>query len=219
LLPRETRRLIGYTRRGSAKQDSIYPGELGVPDPIQDNVTQILLDLQQGNPEAANRLIVVLYDELRALAASYLLGESPGHSLPPTALVHEAYLRMVDQSRVQWQGRGHFLAVAAHVMRRVLVDHARAKKRAKRGGDRQRIEWTEEIVAECHRDIDLLEIDDALSTLAERDPRQATIVELRFFGGLGMEEIARVLGVSKRTVEAEWTMIRAWLRRELARED
>ena len=190
-----------------------------MPDPIQDNVTQVLQDSQQGDPEAANRLVALLYDQLRVLAASYLRHESPGHSLPPTALVHEAYLRLVDQSRVQWQGRSHFLAVAAHVMRRILVDHARAKKRAKRGGDRQRVAWVEELVAESHRDFDLLEIDDALSALAERDPRQATIVELRFFGGLEMEEIARVLDVSKRTVEAEWTMIRPWLRRELARED
>ena len=188
-------------------------------DSLQDNVTQVLESAQQGDPEAANRLMELLYDQLRTLAASYLLRESPGHSLPPTALVHEAYLRMVDQSRVQWQGRSHFLAVAAHVMRRILVDHARAKGRAKRGGDRQRIEWVEDLVSESQRDYDLAEIDEALSALAERDPRQATIVELRFFGGLTMEEIAGVLGVSKRTVEAEWTMIRAWLRRELARED
>ena len=132
--------------------------------------------------------------------------------------MHEAYLKLVDQSRVKWQDRSHFLAVASHVMRRILVDHARAKKRLKRAGNRQRMELNETCRVSPCRDVDLLEIDDALAKLAERDSRQASIVELRMFGGLTMDEIAQVLGVSKRTVEAEWTLIRAWLRRQLAGE-
>lgn len=182
-------------------------------------ITEILQRVGRGNRSAVNELVPMLYDRLRALAAGHLEHESPGHTLQPTALVNEAYLKLVDQSRVQWQDRAHFLAVASHVMRRILVDHARGKKRVKRGGNRQRIELDEACGASFRQEIDLLEVDDALSQLAQRDARQAQIVELRLFGGLTMDEIAQVLGVSKRTVESEWTMIRAWLRRQLAEEE
>lgn len=179
-------------------------------------LTQVLDAIGHGDKPAVERLMPLVYDEMRALAGDYMKRESPGHTPQPTALVNEAFLKLVDQSRVEWTGRSHFFAVGAEIMRRILVDHARAKKRAKRGGDRERIELTEDCQVSPQPGIDLLEIDEALAKL---DSRQAKIVELRFFGGLTVEEVAAVLGVSKRTVEAEWTMIRAWLRRELADEE
>lgn len=172
-----------------------------------------------GNRAAADELMHLAYDELHRLAKHYLRGEWASNTLQPTALVNEAYLRLIDQSRVSWQGRTHFLAVGAQAMRRILVDHARAKGRAKRGGGRQRIALDEGLTISPERDADLLAVDDALDKLRQIDPRQAQIVELRFFGGMTVEEVAVVLGVSKRTVENEWTIIRAWLRRELSEED
>ncbi len=183
------------------------------------DATQVLAELAAGDQAAAQRLLPMIYDEFRALAARYLGRERAGHTLEPTALVHEAYMRLVDQSRVNWQGRTHFFAVGAQLMRRILVDHARHKHRVKRGGGRQRITLDEHVAISPQRDEDLLALDEALQKLAELDPRQAQVVELRFFGGLSVEEVATVLGVSKRTVEADWTMVRAWLRRELSRDD
>jgi RNA polymerase sigma factor (TIGR02999 family) len=182
-------------------------------------LTQVLDAIDDGDNAAADRLMPLVYDDMRALAADYMKRETPGHTLQPTALVNEAFLKLVDQSRVEWAGRSHFFAVGAEIMRRILVDHARAKKRVKRGGDRERLELTEDCQVSPSPSVDLLAIDEALAKLAKRDARQAKIVELRFFGGLTVEEVAGVLGMSKRTVEAEWTMIRAWLRRELADEE
>lgn len=182
-------------------------------------LTHVLDAIEQGDNAAADRLMPLVYDDMRALAADYMKREAPGHTLQPTALVNEAFVKLVDQRRVEWMGRSHFFAVGAQIMRRILVDHARGKKRAKRGGDRKRIELTDACQVSSHPNIDLLEIDEALTKLAKRDARQAKIVELRFFGGLTVAEVSEVLGVSKRTVEAEWTMIRAWLRRELADEE
>jgi len=182
-------------------------------------LTQVLDAIDHGDSAAEDRLMPLVYDDMRALAGDYMKREAPWHTLQPTALVNEAFLELVGQQRVEWKGRSHFFAIGAQIMRRILVDHARAKKRAKRGGDRERIELTEECQVARRPDIDLLEIDDALAKLAKRDARQAKIVELRFFGGLTVEEVAGVLGMSKRSVEAEWTMIRAWLRRELADEE
>ena len=182
-------------------------------------VAEILAKVEPGQAPDAEHLIPLVYDELRQLAASYLMRENPGHSLQSTALVNEAFLKLVDQSRVSWQGKTHFFAVGAEIMRRILVDHARTKQRQKRGGDRQRIALHDDLKVSAQRDEDLLAVDEAILKLAERDPRQAQIVELRFFGGLTVAEVAEVLGVSKRTVESEWTMIRAWLRRELSDED
>lgn len=182
-------------------------------------VTAVVDEIVSGDREAAQRLFPLLYDAFHRLAARYLKRESPGHTLSPTALVHEAYMKLVDQTRVNWQGKTHFFAVGAQAMRRILVDHARAKHRAKRGGGRARIQLDEQIALSPQRDEDLLAVDEALDKLAKVDPRQATIVELRFFGGLGVAEVAEVLGVSKRTVEAEWTAVRAWLRRELDDKD
>jgi RNA polymerase sigma factor (TIGR02999 family) len=159
-----------------------------------------------------------LYDEFRALARGLLSRESPAHTLQTTALVNEAYLRLVDQTKVDWKGRTHFFAVGAQAMRRVLVDHARRKNRTKRGGGRLRVSLAGIAALSARREADVLAVHEAIEELAQRDARQAQIVELRFFAGLTVAEVAAVLGVSRRTVEAEWTMIRAWLRRRL-RED
>jgi RNA polymerase sigma factor (TIGR02999 family) len=180
--------------------------------------TRIVNALATGDPHAAEELLPLVYDEFRRLADDYLRQETRAHTLQPTALVHEAYLKLIDQTRVNWQGRTHFFAVGAQAMRRILVDHARARHRAKRGGGWQRIELDDHLLLSPDRDADLLAVDEAIEKLALLDPRQARIVELRFFGGLTMDEVAEVIGVSKRTVENEWTIIRAWLRRELAGE-
>ena len=182
------------------------------------DVTETLAWVASGQHDAADRLLPLVYDQLRRLAGSMLNQESPGNTLQPTALVHETYLRMADQTRVDWRGKTHFFAIGAKMMRRILVDHARAKKRQKRGGDMPRIPLTDDLCVTNRNEEDVLAVEEALNKLAELDPRQAQIVELRFFGGLTMEEVAEVLNVSKRTVESEWTMVRAWLRRELSDE-
>lgn len=172
--------------------------------------------LAAGDRRTAHLLMPMVYAELRQLAQKYLESEFPGHTLQATGLVHEAFLKMVDQRQVSWRGQTHFFAIAAQAMRRVLVDHARTKGRHKRGGGLKRLEFDEHLVVSRDCDEHVLLIDEALGKLAELDPRQATIVELRFFGGMEMDEVAEALDVSKRTVEADWTMARAWLRRELA---
>jgi RNA polymerase sigma factor (TIGR02999 family) len=182
-------------------------------------VTQLLEKFEPGDRRAEEQLFADVYTELRALAARYLHRERKSHTLQPTALVHEAYLKLVGQTRVDWQGRAHFLAIAAHVMRQILVDHARRHRAARRGGNRHRIAFDDNLVIESDRNVDLLAIEDALTKLTKLDPRQAQMVELRFFGGLSIAEVAKVMGISKRSVEREWTMIRAWLRRELSRSD
>ena len=182
------------------------------------DVTETLAWVASGQHDAADRLLPLVYDQLRRLAGSMLNQESPGNTLQPTALVHETYLRMADQTRVDWRGKSHFFAIGAKMMRRILVDHARGKKRNKRGGDMPRIPLTDDLCVTSRNEEDVLAVEEALKKLAELDPRQAQIVELRFFGGLTMEEVAEVLNVSKRTVESEWTMVRAWLRRELSDE-
>jgi RNA polymerase sigma factor (TIGR02999 family) len=165
--------------------------------------------------QLAEQLMPLVYDELRLLADRFLKGERKGHTLQPTSLVHEAFLRLVDQTRVNWQGRTHFLAVGASMMRRVLIDHARGRGRAKRGRDWQRLPLEDNLLGRASHEVDLLDIDQALSALAAIDPEQACIVELRFFGGLSVEEVAEMLGVSKRKVEGEWTHAKAWLRKQL----
>ena len=182
-------------------------------------VTQILEKYEPGDRHAEEQLFADVYTELRALAVRYLHRERKNHTLQPTALVHEAYLKLVGQTRVDWQGRAHFLAIAAKAMRQILVDHARRHGAAKRGGDRHRIALDDNLVIESNRDVDVLALEDALTKLTKLDPRQAQMIELRFFGGLSIEEVAKVMGISKRSVEREWTMVRAWLRRELSRSD
>lgn len=175
-------------------------------------------DISAAAVRPVDELVPLVYDELRRVAARYLRHESPGNSWQPTALVHEVFLKLTEQHRVEWRGRTHVLAIGAKAMRRILVDHAKRKRRVKHGGGRKRIELDETAALSSQRDEDLLAVDEALEKVAGIDQRQAAIVELRFFGGMTVEEVAEALGLSKRTVESEWTMIRAWLRRELAKD-
>ncbi len=190
----------------------------------RERITQIVADLGALRGDVApstEELFRLLYDELRGLARSFMVSERRDHTLQPTALVHEAYLRLVDQSRATWQGRTHFFAVGARVMRNILVDHARAHGREKRGGGWQQVTLAECVLPGAEAGLDreqLLAVDHALEKLARLDQREARIVELRYFAGLTVAEIAELLGVSKRTVEADWTHARAWLLRELAGE-
>jgi RNA polymerase sigma factor (TIGR02999 family) len=178
--------------------------------------TQILTALSRGGDRAAaERLLPLVYDELRALASEYMRRERPGHTLDPTALVHEAYLRMIDQRRATWNDRAHFIAVASEVIRRVLVDHARKHKALKRGGGRERDDLGEVATEPALDGVDLLALDEALNDLGELNERQRRVVELRYFGGLTVEDAARVLAVSPATVKADWHMARIWLRQLL----
>lgn len=174
--------------------------------------------MQAGDPSAPAALIAIVYDELRQRAGHLMERERVGHTLQPTALVHEAFLRLVQQDRVAWQGRAHFCAVASQVMRRILVDHARARRADKRSGAAPLVGvgGLQDGHFSPDRPADVLALDEALRRLAELDPRQAEIVAMRFFGGLSVEEVAVVLGMSKRAVEAEWTMVKAWLRKEMS---
>jgi RNA polymerase sigma factor (TIGR02999 family) len=188
---------------------------MGTPE--GEDLTGILNRASRGDDSAVNRLMPLVYDQLRALAESYLRQERPDHTLQATALVHEAYVRLVRQEEVEWQSRAHFFAVAAQAIRRILVDHARGRQRAKRGGDRQRVRLEEDIALAKGRDLDLLALDEAMEKLATLHERQARIVELRFFGGLSLKDVAKFLGISPRTVDGDWSMARAWLKRELGR--
>jgi len=179
-------------------------------------VTQLLADWSSGNQEALNALMPLVYDELRRLARSYIRRERPGHTLATTGLIHEAYLRLVDQD-VKWQNRSHFFGVAAQMMRRVLIDHAKSQQRAKRGGGAVKVSLDDPIVLSDAPDTDLLALDEALSRLEKMDPQRGRIVELRFFGGLSNEEAAAVLNISPATVQRQWSGARAWLYHELRR--
>lgn len=182
----------------------------------QAGVTQLLKAWSDGDHSALDRLMPLVMDELRRLAGAYLRRERANHTLQPTALVNEAYLRLVDQ-KARWQNRAQFFGVAAQLMRRILVDHARLRQAQKRGGsDQQRLSLADVERASDKPDVDLLALHEALNELAELDPQQARIVELKFFGGLSIEETAEVLGVGHATVERDWKMARAWLRSKLA---
>ena len=183
--------------------------------PDATHITEILRRISDGDRAGLDELTPLVYQELRVIARHLLNRERPGHTLQPSDLVHEAFIKLAKQDRVDWKGRSHFFAVGATHMRRILVDHARSKAAVKRGEKPQRVELTDALKLYIDRPADVLALDDALEKLAKLDARQAQIVELRFFGGLTVEEVAEVLDVSKRTVEAEWTMIRAWLRHEL----
>ena len=171
-----------------------------------------------GDQQAASKLMPIVYDELRRLAGAYMRRERPGQTIQPTALVHEAYLRLLKDKKQDWQGRTHFVAIAARSMRQILVERARAKATQKRGGARDRVTLDETVGKEYAPTVDLLAIDDALDRLAELDREQARIVELRFFGGLTIEETAEALDVSPATVKRGWTVAKAWLRREVQEE-
>jgi len=168
-----------------------------------------------GEAESARTLLPQVYDELHLLAERYLFCERPDHTLQPTALIHEVYLRLSEQSKSPWRNRDHFVAIAARAMRQVLVNHALRHRAKKRGGGWREAALDEALAIFEERSVDLLALHEALENLAEFDPRQCRIVELRFFGGLSVEGAAQVLGLSERTVEREWSMARAWLRREL----
>jgi RNA polymerase sigma-70 factor (ECF subfamily) len=178
-------------------------------------VTQLLAQIRAGERDAESKLIPLVYAELRRLAAHYLRGERADHTLQPTALVHEAYIRLTGLHEVDWQSRSHFFATAATVMRRILVDHARAQNANKREGCRDAISLEEALVVSPARSLQLIALDDALDRLAKLDVRRSKIVELRFFGGLSEEETGEVLGVSARTVKRDWRVAKAWLYNEV----
>ena len=181
-------------------------------------VTLLLKELKLGNKDALGQLVPLVYRELRLLAARYLQAERTGHTLQPTALVHELYLRLVEQDRADWKDRAHFLAVAAKLMRRILVDYARARTAAKRAGMAVQIDIADsELSAEKPRAEEILAVDEALGRLAELSPQQTRVVELRYFGGLTIEETAEAVGISPRTVGRDWAVASAWLRSELSR--
>jgi RNA polymerase sigma factor (TIGR02999 family) len=184
--------------------------------PRDTDVTGLLLALGDGDAAARSRLIEAVYGELRRLARGYLKRERPGHSLSPTALVHEAYMKLVDQDRARWRNRTQFFAVSAHLMRRILVDHARGRDAQKRGGG-ARVQLEGIDPAGQAPDVDLLMLDAALARLWGQFPRQGELVELRFFGGLTVDEIAAALGVAPITVKRDWALAKAWLYREMQR--
>lgn len=181
-------------------------------------VTHLLLAWREGDEAALERLVPLVHDELHRIARRCMLAERKGLTLQATALVNEAYLRLVDVRRVSWQNRAHFLAMAARLMRRVLVDAARARKADKRGGDAVRVTFDEAVVAGRERAIELVRLDEALEALGALDTRKGQVVELRFFSGLSLEETAEALGVSAKTVMRDWEFAKAWLQREIARD-
>jgi RNA polymerase sigma factor (TIGR02999 family) len=186
------------------------------PSTTNHDVTLLLAQLQGGQHNASEQLIALLYAELHDLAVSYLRRERSDHTLQPTALVHEAYLRLVDQRNTTWQNRAHFFGIAAQAMRRVLLDHARRKRAGKREGGAQRITLDEGVAEAPQRSIDLIALDVALERLKREDERQYKVVELRFFGGLDVDQTAEVLRISPATVKRDWTFAKAWLHRELS---
>lgn len=183
----------------------------------QQDVTNLLLHWNQGHKEALDRLIPLVTEELHRLAQRHLRRESMDHTLQPTALVNECYLRLIDRKRVNWQNRAHFFAFAARTMRRILVDHARARRSAKRGSGVRAVPLDESLSIADVPDVEIIALDDALKILAQLDPRQSQLVELRFFAGLSIRETAEVLGIGEATVSRDWASARAWLRRELQR--
>jgi|SRR6478672_5728774 len=191
--------------------------DTGMPQTAE-NVTQLLIGWSKGDKEALDQLLPIVYDELRRQAARYLRRERVGHTLQTTALIHEAYLRLVDQKSVQWQNRAQFFGIAAQLMRRILVDHARTRKRVKRGGSDIRVSLNDANLKSQSQDLDVVALDEALERLAQIDAQQGRIVELRFFSGLTVEETAEVLAISPATVKRDWSMAKAWLHRELSGE-
>jgi len=182
-----------------------------------ENLTQLLTDWSNGDAQALEKLVPLVYRDLHRLAERHLRSESSSHTLQSTALVHEAYLRLIDQRNTRWQNRAHFFGISAQLIRRILVDHARARKAEKRGGDAAKIQIDESVAAPEQQNLDLVVLDDCLKTLAGIDPQQARVVELRYFAGLTVEETAEVMRVSPTTIKREWRLAKAWLRREIAK--
>ena len=183
----------------------------------QPQITQLLLEWRNGEHTAFEKLVPIVYDELRRLARAFMRRQNPGHTLQTTALVNEAYLRLVDSDKVNWQSRTHFFAISAQLMRRILVDAARRKQSQKRGGDRLQVTLDERFDIPLENETDMVALDDALKRLAAFSPRQSRIVELRYFGGLTEEQVAETMEISSRTVRRDWSLARAWLYRELTR--
>lgn len=179
------------------------------------NITKLLIAWSDGRREAGDHLLPLVYSELRLIAARYLRREPAGHKLQPTELVHEAYMRLIDQRRVQWRNRAHFYGISARIMRRILVDHARAHRAGKRGAGWEHVPLVEDQLPSGADGVDVVALDEALERLATLDPQQAHIVELRYFGGLTISEVAEVTRISAATVVREWTVAKAWLRAEL----
>ena len=184
--------------------------------PSPEEVTQLLVAWRNGDQNARDELIPLVYQELHRLAHQYMSRERPGHTLQTSALVNEAFLRLADQRDVQWQNRAHFIGIAGQMMRRILVDYARNRGFAKRGGNALQVSLDEELIVSEERSAEVVALDDALQSLARLDERKSRLVELRFFGGLSIEETAEVLGVSPGTVMRDWTLAKAWLRREMS---
>ena len=184
--------------------------------PSPQHVTQLLSAWSDGDEAARDKLMPLVYEELHRLAHRYMKRESPGHTLQTSALVNEAFVRLVDQKNVRWQNRAHFFGIAAQMMRRILVDYARSRNYAKRGGGAARISFDDALVVSTERSAEVVNVHEALERLAEFDSRKSQIVELRFFGGLSIDETAEVLSVSAGTVMRDWTLAKAWLRREIS---
>jgi len=185
--------------------------------PTPKEITQLLIAWNQGDQRARDELMPLIYDELRRLARGHLRRERANHTLQPTALVHEAFIRLIDQSKVNWQNRAHFFGAAARLMRQILINHAEARRAAKRGGEAERVSLNDVDHFAAGHEVDLIALNEALNNLERIDPQQGQVVELRYFSGLTIEEIAEVIGVSPATVKREWSTARAWLRRELSR--
>jgi RNA polymerase sigma factor (TIGR02999 family) len=187
--------------------------------PHPSEITGLLIAWSDGDRTALERLLPLIERELRRIARQYMRRENPGHTLQATALVNEAYFRLVDQKSVHWQNRAHFFAIAAQIMRRILLNHARDRHRAKRGGQAVQVSLSEVAVADEQKSVELIALDEALGRLAETDERKCRVVELRYFGGLSVEETAEVLGVSVVTVARDWKLAKAWLAREIRHAD
>jgi len=189
-----------------------------VAEALAHEITSALDAFRDGDSAAAGRLLPLVYDQLRDLAGSYFRRQPAGHTLQPTALVHEAFVKLVEQTQISWTNREHFLAIAATAMRQILTDHARRVRADKRGGSWERVTLSERLEASSGAELDVVELDEALTRLAALDERKHRVVELRYFGGLTVEEVANLLGVSKRTVEKDWHAARAWLSVQLSGE-
>jgi RNA polymerase sigma-70 factor, ECF subfamily len=206
-------RSVGYNARQVLTVQTQWTG-ISL-DSASENVTLLLQNLNRGSATAEEKLISAVYNELRRLAAHYMRRERPDHTLQATALVHEAFMKLTEQKNVDWQGKAHFFGVAANVMRRILIDYARARLRTKRGSGGQKLSLDEGLLLTESRSAELLAVNDAMDRLEKLDPRQARIVELRFFGGLSVEETAEVVGVSPKTVKRDWSLAKAWLYEDL----
>ena len=197
----------------------LYPARSTVVDltsnRLPEQITQLLIDWHNGSPEAMDKLMPMVESELRRIAANYMRRERPDHTLQTSALVNEAYLKLIDQTKVRWENRSHFFALASQLMRRILLDHARAQHRAKRGGHAVHVNLEDVPVISPEKSEDLIALDEALKRLEEFDPRKSKIVEMRFFGGLSVNEVAEVLGIAPVTVMLHWRLAKAWLQKEV----